>query len=75
MDSKKIYIFTMSEREALLLDLVVCKCGHRRNDHFTGWTHPMVIGGCAHCPCLEYSPAPRIGKMEIREDTSHDTKS
>jgi len=51
-------IIKLTRNEALKFDLLVCKCGHRVNNHFEFRTKP-----CAHCKCKEYSEKPRVGKI------------
>ena len=51
-------IFKFTRREALELDLLICKCGHRPNNHFN-WNKKS----CAHCECKEYMELPAVGKI------------
>jgi hypothetical protein len=59
---KKITI-EFTYRQALMLDLVVCVCGHRVNNHFEWDKRP-----CAHCKCKEYDEKIRVGKYIVAED-------
>jgi hypothetical protein len=49
-------VFEMSEEEALQQGLLICKCGHPKNNHF-GW------GSCAHCKCTKYRPVAKVGTL------------
>jgi hypothetical protein len=51
-------IFKFSRDEALKLDLLICSCGHRPNNHFD-----FDKKSCAHCKCEKYEEQPRLGKI------------
>jgi hypothetical protein len=58
-------ILEMTEKEALEMDLIVCKCGHRKNNHFEfSYEHRS---SCAHCACKGYTPVPRVGTLHQRK--------
>lgn len=59
---KNTLILEMTEKEALEMDLIVCKCGHRKNNHFDHDGKP-----CAHCDCRRYRPVPRVGTLHQRK--------
>ena len=59
---KKITI-EFTRRQALELDLLACKCGHRPNNHFDFRKRP-----CAHCNCKEYDEVVTAGKYIVAED-------
>lgn len=54
---KLIMLFTRNE--ALKVDLLVCKCGHRENNHFKDQPNAP----CAHCSCIQYDEIARIGHL------------
>ena len=58
MESK--LVFLMTRKQALENDLLVCKCGHRENNHFTGDGCP-----CAQCDCNKYTELPRVGVVYV----------
>lgn len=43
------YTITINRKQALKLDLLWCRCGHRPNNHFNHDGKP-----CARCNCLIY---------------------
>ncbi|MHA2280191.1 MAG: hypothetical protein ACXAC5_04885 [Promethearchaeota archaeon] len=55
---KKITI-ELTREEALSLGLLVCKCGHPPNNHFSFDNKP-----CAHCKCVEYKEIARKGRLK-----------
>lgn len=50
--------FRMSRTQALRADLLVCRCGHRPNNHFEHDKKP-----CAHCQCKSYDERASIGRL------------
>lgn len=46
----------MTRFQALSMDLLICKCGHRVNNHFD-----FKKNACAHCDCEEYVERARFG--------------
>jgi hypothetical protein len=53
----------LSMTDALELDLVWCKCGHRPNNHFEWGKRP-----CAHCNCKQFRMELSRGEL-IKEPT------
>ena len=51
----------MTEKQALEQGLVVCECGHPKNNHFDFESFP-----CAHCKCKKYTATARVGVLEIK---------
>ena len=59
---------TMTEQDALELDLIICECGHRHNNHFE-WGKRS----CAHCDCKQYQPKARRGYLvQVQDDPELD---
>lgn len=48
----------MTREEALMKDLLTCRCGHPENNHFDHGKNP-----CAHCDCEEFKERTRVGSF------------
>jgi hypothetical protein len=56
MRLSKTVIIKMTRKDAEELGLLICKCGHPRNNHFDFDEKP-----CAHCPCKYFHEISRRG--------------
>ena len=54
---------TFTRKQALALDLVRCKCGHRVNNHFHFENHEPSTP-CSHCDCKQYNEIVPVGKLQ-----------
>jgi len=52
----KKYIIQFTERQAESLGLLICECGHPKNNHFRFDGKP-----CAHCNCKKYKEVIKVG--------------
>lgn len=57
----KMIVFSMHRSEALELGLLVCKCGHKTDDHIGYYKN------CTECNCKEYKEIAPMGKI-VNED-------
>jgi hypothetical protein len=62
--SAKKYVVALTLKEATSYGIVVCTCGHPRNNHFDHDDKP-----CAHCKCRTYKQTFRAGQaIKVEND-------
>ena len=56
----KTVTIEFTRKEALQLNLLVCKCGHPINNHFT---FDNKVVECARCSCKKYDEIANYGSL------------